>query len=107
MCCKLTNEDNDHFLEYEMLRIDGMIHFKHWNKNKNLNKQRYYRGKHFDSVGPVTQKIAMIKSTFTRIARNCSTENLLKEAVQEKIQELTTIGYPEHLTKQIADKLNN
>ena len=33
---KLTNEDNDHFLECEVIDKDGLVHFKHGNKNKGL-----------------------------------------------------------------------
>ena len=51
----LTNEDNDHYLESEIIQLEGKVHFKHWNKNKKLTQQLYYKGKDFYSVGPKAQ----------------------------------------------------
>ena len=101
---KLTNDDNDHFLECEVLDQDGLVHFKQWNKNKGLNRQLFYKGKDFYSVGPIKQKRATISGAFTRINRNsCSTTELWREAVLEKVHEYTTIGYPKEMVIELAN----
>ena len=99
----MTNDSNETFLETKLVqdKITGLVHFKHWNKNANLNKQEFYKGKHFHSAGPLHQKVGAIKGTFVRIDRNTSTLGLFYEALQEKCNELHNLKYPAKLLNNI------
>ena len=77
------------------------ITFKHWNKNKG-NEQEFYKGKHYNSIGPIQHKIGAVIGTFKRIDRNCSNIKLFQEAIEEKAQELILhLGYPKKLILNI------
>ena len=99
---RIITTETTYFLECEILNIDGEVHYKHWNKNKGLHKQKFYKGKSFYSVGPINQKRATISGTFTRIRRNCSNESLWKQAVSEKVDEYVTIGYPRDMVEKLC-----
>ena len=98
---ELTEDDNSHFLECEIIPNKGRIESKHWNKNAGLSKQIYYKGKHANSIGSIDSKIGAIMGTFLRIKRNCTTNDLFKIALNEKIQELRMIGYSGTTLKNI------
>ena len=69
--------------------------------NAGLSKQIYYKGKHANSIGSIDSKIGAIMGTFLRIKRNCTTNDLFKAALNEKIQELRMIGYSGTTLKNI------
>ena len=101
----MTNDDDKHYLETEIIPTTGNVQFKHWNKN--LGKtQEYYKGKHFYSIGPMTHKIGAIIGTFIRIDRNCSNPKLFEEALQEKVRELLGLKYPKKLISNILYKMS-
>ena len=103
----MLSDDNNHFLETEAkVNALGQITFKHWNKNKG-NEQEFYKGKHYNSIGPIQHKIGAVIGTFKRIDRNCSNIKLFQDAIEEKAQELILhLGYPKKLILNILYKLS-
>ena len=104
---KMTNDDNAHLLETEVIPTIGNVQFKHWNKNLG-SVQEYYKGRHYHSIdiGPITHKVGAIIGTFTRIDRNCSNMKLFDKAIQEKVQELLSLKYPKKLLLNILYKMS-
>ena len=102
---KMTNDDDSHFLETEIIPTIGNIQFKHWNKNVG-DIQEYYKGKHFYSIGPMVHKIGAIIGTFIRIDRNSSNMGLFEKAMQEKARELLSLKYPKTLLLNILYKMS-
>ena len=101
----LTNDDNTHYLECEVIQGEGDIPilFKHWNKNKGLHKQIFYKGKNWHSTDNIKTKRGAIVGTYIRIDRNTSTKELYNQAVLEKKQELLTLGYPINFINNIQN----
>ena len=92
---KLTNDDDSHYLEVEVVRDNPVdsgntlpIQFVHWNKNKGLQKQKYYKGKSWHSIDSINTKRGALIGTYTRIDRNTSNKTLYQEALEEKKKEL-------------------
>ena len=94
---KMTNDDNAHFLETEVIPTIGNIQFKHWNKNVGKPSQEYFKGKHAYSIGKPIHKVGAIIGTFKRVLNNSSTPELFYTAMDEKYAELRSLKYSHRL----------
>ena len=107
---KLTNDDNSHFLECEVLTNNNndmlQINFKHWNKNRGLDKQLFYKGKSWHSSDSLHTKRGALIGTYIRMDRNTSDLELYKQAKTEKRLELLTLGYPINFIKKVESMTN-
>ena len=92
----LSGDDEKHYLECIIHNKKESITVQHWNKNEGSDeKQRFYKGAHANSFSDERFKTGAMIGTFTRIARNSSTGELLRASLKEKIRELKFLGYKE------------
>ena len=98
---KLTEGDDDTFLETSLKLEEGA--FSYWLKNKNTDETKIWRYQHYDSYSPVAQKKALVKACLRKVNDMASNDRVMMESAKHKLQEFRRLEYPVAVLKQICN----
>ena len=84
---------------------------QHWNKNaiamRDTGKQYFLKHQHHYSYTTTHSKRGALIGTWVRMDTNTSLPTQLQEAIDEKVIELKTIGYPLKQIKRTLKHMHN
>ena len=98
---KLTEGDDDTFLETSLKLEEGA--FSYWLKNKNTDETKIWRYQHYDSYSPVAQKKALVKACLRKVNDMASNDRVMMESAKHKLQEFRRLEYPVAVLKQVCN----